>query len=379
MTPNPLEYLADELAELAKHNLLRERLSRFGEQAIDVCSNDYLGYRASGRLVAYALRAAAEDPAGAGASRLVTGDHPAHTRLETALTSWLGTEESLVFTSGYAANVGAIAALAGEGDLVVSDVLNHASIIDGCRLSRARVIVVPHLGLEEIRRALREHRARRRWVVTESCFSMDGDGPDLRALRDVCDEAGAALILDEAHALGVEGPQGRGRAAEAGIRPDVFIGTLGKALATQGAFVSGSRDLCRWLWNRARSLVFSTGLSPLVASIATAAVSEASADDGGRARIRSVASQLRERLTVLGVSVASRTGPILPIVLGSEARALTWKQALAEHGVRVQAIRPPTVPSGTSRLRVTARASLTDADLERVVEAFGALAARECR
>lgn len=374
MSKTPLDYLAHELASLEKQNLLRER-PREGAPvaALELCSNDYLGYRATGRLLEHAVRAAREHPAGAGASRLVTGDHPAHRHLETALADWLRTEETLVFTSGYACNVGTIAALAGEGDVIVSDALNHASIIDGCRLSRARVVVVPHLAIDEVRRALLAHGGRRRWVVTESYFSMDGDGPDLRALRGICDETGAALILDEAHALGVFGPEGRGRAAEAGVQPDVMVGTLGKALATQGAFVAGSGDLCRWLWNRARSLVFSTGLSPMLASVAAEAVREIRGDQTGRDRLSALSDDLRRRLNDLGIPVANRSGPILPIVLGSEHRALAWRDALGERGVKVQAIRPPTVPNGTSRLRVTTRASLGPRDMELAVSAFGAL------
>jgi 8-amino-7-oxononanoate synthase len=375
MTATPLAHLAHELAILEARGLLRERGARgAGPGSIDLCSNDYLGYRATGRLAAPARRAAAEHPAGAGASRLVSGDHDAHRHLETVLADWLATEESIVFTSGYAANVGAIAALAGEGDLIVSDALNHASLIDGCRLSRARIAIVPHLALEETRRALRGHPARRRWVVTESYFSMDGDAPDLRALRAICDEGEAALIVDEAHALGVMGPNGRGRAAELGVRPDVLIGTLGKALAAQGAFVAGSRDLCRWLWNRARSMVFSTGLSPLLASIAAASAVEARQDDAGRARVAATGTQLRVGLAQLGIAVTSAWGPILPILLGTEERALSWRRELVARGLGVQAIRPPTVPPGTARLRVTANAGLDSSRIERAIEAFGAVA-----
>jgi 8-amino-7-oxononanoate synthase len=375
MNSGPLDHLAQDLADLDARGLLRDRMAGdLDPNVLDLCSNDYLGYRAGGRLIQHACRAALEHPAGSGASRLVTGDHAVHRQLERVLADWVGTEESIVFTSGYAANVSMIQALAGEDDLIVSDALNHASIIDGCRLSRAEVVVVPHLALDDMRRALRQSTRRRRWVVTESYFSMDGDGPDLRALRTLCNEFGAALVVDEAHALGVMGPQGRGRAAEAGVRPDVFVGTLGKALAVQGAFVAGSRHLCHWLWNRARSMVFSTGLSPLLAAVALAAVGEARADDAGRSQVRATGCLLREGLARSGIAIASQAGPILPILLGSEARALAWKEGLAAHGVRVQAIRPPTVPTGTSRLRITARAGLPAHQMERVVEVFAGVA-----
>src|SRR5690606_10715162 len=186
--------------------------------------------------------------------------------------------------------------------LIVSDALNHASIIDGCRLSKARTVVIPHRDTEAVRQALRQSTARRRWVVTESYFSMDGDCPDLRALRAICDQYDAALVLDESHAVGVFGPAGRGLAAEAGIRPDVFVGTLGKALGAQGAFVAGARHLCEWLWNRARSFVFSTGMSPLLAAMARGAVDLARADDAGRQVLAKRSEELRAVLREAGLS-----------------------------------------------------------------------------
>jgi 8-amino-7-oxononanoate synthase len=289
------------------------------------------------------------------------------------LARWLGFEETLVFTTGYTANIGLIAALAKNGDLIVSDAWNHASIIDGCRLSRAQVAVVPHGSVEAVRDALRASPARRRWVVTEGYFSMEGDTPDLAALRTICDEEDAALIVDDAHAIGVLGPEGRGCATGADARPDVLVGTLGKALGAQGAFVAGSRDLCRWLWNRARSFVFSTGLSPLLAAIAQGAVTEARADDVGRRRLGVVTDRLRAGLAAGGLPVARSYGPIIPLILGGEMRAVSWSRRLAELGVRIQAIRPPTVPQGTSRLRIAARADLRDDEVDRAVTALVSL------
>jgi 8-amino-7-oxononanoate synthase len=372
--PGPLRHLAEGLADLERRGLLRERpppIDAFAD-GVHLCSNDYLGYRATGRLQQYARSAQEENhPAGAGASRLVSGEHRAHRSLEQALASWLQAEETLVFTSGYAANVGVIAALAEEGDLIVSDALNHASIIDGCRLSRATVAVTPHNEVGEVARALRGSRARRRWVVTESYFSMEGDGPDLKELRAICSEWDAALVVDEAHAIGVMGPEGRGLAASQGVTPDVLVGTMGKALGSQGAFVAGSSDVCRWLWNRARSFVFSTGLSPLLAAIGQGAVAEAQADHTGRLRVEQAGTRLRASLRECGIRVASAMGPILPVILGSEAKALAWSASLARMGIIVQPIRPPTVPAGSSRLRVTVRADLTDADISAAAKCFG--------
>ena len=232
------------------------------------------------------------------------------------------------------------------------------------------MVVAPHLDVAAVEQALRASVSKRRWVVTESYFSMDGDSADLRALRRVCDEYDAALVVDESHGMGVFGVGGRGRAAEVGVRADVLMGTLGKALGAQGAFVAGSEILCRWLWNRARSFVFSTGLSPLLASVALGAVEEAIADDGARERLAAVGDRLRSGLGDLGVHVLSGHGPILPIVVGQEELAMAWSRRLYAHGVWVQAIRPPTVPPGGSRLRLTSRANLTDEEIDLALHAF---------
>jgi 8-amino-7-oxononanoate synthase len=373
----PLRHLADELSDLDAAGLLRVRPDPVdapnGQRTIQLSSNDYLGYRTTRRLARYALAAAAEHPTGAGASRLIVGEHRAHRALELALARWLESDETIVFTSGYAANVGVISSLAQEGDLIVSDALNHASIIDGCRLSRAKTVVVPHGDVAAVRATLRDTPAQRRWVVTEGYFSMQGDTPDLAALRAVCDEYDAALMIDDSHAIGVLGPDGRGCSAAANVRPDILVGTLGKALGAQGAFVAGSRDLCRWLWNRARSFVFSTGLSPLVCAIATGAVREAQSDELGRRRIADAGDDLRRGLRAADLPVAPSHGPILPLILGDERTALSWSRQLAERGIRILPIRPPTVPAGTSRLRIAVHAELSPSDIVRTVEALTAL------
>jgi len=344
-----------------------------------LCSNDYLGYRETGRLVGALEQAArARVASGAGASRLVSGDGTEHRHLEGQLARWLGYDAALLFTSGYAANLGVISALARQGDLVVSDALNHASIVDGCRLSRAQVSVVAHCDLRAVARALEAPTQGRRWVVSESYFSMDGDCADLVGLRELCDVHGAALIVDEAHAIGVFGPQGRGRAALLGVVPDVLVGTLGKAAAGQGAFVCGSASLCAWLWNRSRSFVYSTGLSPVLCALGSEAVRLMAADDGGRVALERNVAELRRALRGIGVP-AGGEGPILPVILGSEERTMAWSRGLARRGVRVQAIRPPTVAPGTSRLRVTARADLTARDLETARAAFTEVALEESR
>lgn len=359
------EYLARELAKLEEAGLRRRPRPPRAASAVSFCTNDYLGLANT-----ETLAAASPSPAGAGASRLVDGERSEHAALEAAFASLVGAEAALAFTSGYAANVGVLSALAGPGDLVVSDALNHASIIDGVRLSRARVVVVPHNDVGAIDEALRARPEPRAWVAVESYYSMDADGPDLRALRAVCNDRGAGLIVDEAHALGVLGPEGRGRCAEAGIEPDVLVGTLGKSFGSQGAVVAGSPTLREWLWNRARSFVFSTGLSPASAAAGRWAIEESLRDPTRRARALHNASVLREALApsnrVLGF------GHVVPLVLGGAERAVAMSRRLAEWNIDIPAIRPPTVPEGGARLRLTATAAQTDADLERLLSALRA-------
>ncbi|MCS6900598.1 MAG: 8-amino-7-oxononanoate synthase [Myxococcales bacterium] len=364
---NPLAFLEAELASLEAAGQRRRRISGKEPPALVLCSNDYLGY-AAGRLILPPKGS----PVGATASRLIAGDHPEHRALEAAVASWLGYEDALVFSSGYAANVGLLSSLLRPGDTVISDALNHASIIDGIRLARVQATIVPHNDVEAIERALKQAPlAGRRWVVTEGYFSMDSDQPDLRSLRALCDRYEAALLVDDTHALGVFAEEGRGTCALQGIRPDALVGTFGKALGGQGAFVAGPTLLTEWLWNRARSFVFSTGLSPLLAAANLAAVHMARQDEEGRTRLAILASRLRQALRGQGYQlIEGSVGPIIPVLVGPEEGAIRLSEALLRHGVRVLPIRPPTVPPGTSRLRVTVHARLTEEELEHAVDAF---------
>ncbi len=392
MAVDPLAHLSDQLARLEHEGLRRDaRPLPRGPSTLSFCSNDYLGL---------ASRSAPPAAAGAGASRLIAGERDEHRRLERAFATWLGVEDVLAFSSGYAANVGAVSALAGAGDLIVSDALNHASLIDGARLSRARVAVVPHGDAGAVARALAERTEARAWVLVESYYSMDADGPDLAALRALCDTHGAALYVDEAHALGVLGPAGRGRCAEAGVTPDVLVGTLGKAFGSQGAFVAGRSVLRDWLWNRARSFVFSTGLAPVSAAAGVRALQEVIEHPELAARVRDLAARLRSGLlaaatatataivadgAVVAPASAARVEPplllgfghVVPVVLGAPARALRWAAQMREHGVDVHAIRPPTVPAGASRIRMTVTAEHRAEDIDRAIEAFASAARSE--
>lgn len=360
--PPALGYLADELGLLEREGLLRTPPDDADGLPGSFCSNDYLGLARESAPVLDAI--------GATASRLVCGTWAAHRDLERAVADLVGLPAALAFTSGYAANVGLLSALLRPEDQVVSDALLHASLIDGMRLARARVDIVPHLDVQAVREALRRPCSGRRWVVTESYFSMDADSPDLVALRQATDDVGAALVVDEAHALGILGRQGRGLCAETGVTPDALTVTLGKSFGGSGALVAGSTHLVAWLWNRARSFIFSTGMSPLLARTAATAVGRVLAADDRRAAVAARADQLRQGLREVGLP-AIGYGPIVPVVVGEPTRAVALARALRRRGVFVQPIRPPSVPAGAARLRFTVTATHTPAE---VASAVGAVA-----
>jgi 8-amino-7-oxononanoate synthase len=325
-------------------------------------SNDYLGLATHPALVAASTTAARDAGSGAGSARLVTGDLPAHRQLEATIADFLETPAALLFSTGYQANLGVVTALAGKNDLIVSDAANHASLIDGCRLSRATVCIYPHADAAAAHAALTTPGPyRRRFLLTESLFSMDGDAAPLSLLATAATAAGATLIVDESHALGVLGPGGRGLCADAGITPDVLIGTLGKAFGSFGGFVAGARVLRDFLINRARTFIFTTALPPAVAAAATAGVILAAGPEGSERRQRLIAhvTALAESLAAAGLIAKLPAGAILPVVVGTDTSALTAAAALADHGFFVPAIRPPTVPEGAARLRITLSADHT--------------------
>ena len=347
-----------------------------GREVVVLCSNDYLGHAAHPQLATAQRDALAAWASGAAASRLVTGTMTPHREAERALADLVGHPAALLFSSGYAANVGALSALVGPGDLVLSDALNHASLIDGCRLSRARVLVYRHCDPEHLDQLLAAHRheARGALVVTDSIFSMDGDTAPLRALRAVADRWDAGLYVDDAHAIGVLGPSGAGLCAAEGVRPDALLGTLGKALGLAGAFVAGSHELVRLLENRARSFVFSTAIPPALAAAVPTAVALARSAEDRRARLHRHIGRIRPALADFGLRVAPGQTPIIPVLLGDPDSAMRASALLFERGVFVHGIRPPTVPDGTSRLRVVPTGAHTDEHIERALDAFAALA-----
>jgi 8-amino-7-oxononanoate synthase len=337
-----------------------------GRPLVNLCSNDYLALASDPRVVHAAALAAEREGAGAGASRLVAGDLPVHGALERELAALAGTEAALLFGSGYHANAGVPPALVGRGDAIFSDALNHASILDGALLSRAELVRYRHGDAGELADLLARTGARRKLVVTDAIFSMDGDAAPLRELAELCDRHGAMLYVDEAHATGVLGPRGGGLAEALGVadRVDVHMGTLGKALGSAGAFVAGERRLVELLLTRARTFVFTTAPPPAACGAARAALEIVRAEPERRARVLALTERMRAGLARLGFDVARVVAPIFPVVLGTEARAVAASRALRARGFFVRAIRPPTVPRGTSRLRVSLTAGHTDAQVD---------------
>jgi len=360
---------------------LRRRLrprAAAGDGLLDLASNDYLGLARDPRVVAGAVAAAREWGAGSTGSRLVTGSTALHARLEDELAGFVGAAAGLVFSSGYLANLGALAALAGPGTLVVSDAGNHASIVDGCRLSRARVAVVPHRDPAAAAAALSIRDEEHAVLVTDAAFSVDGDLAPLADLHRVARRHGALLLVDEAHALGVVGPGGRGAAHAAGLagEPDVVLtATLSKALGAQGGAVLAHADVVDHLVDAARAFIFDTGLAPPAVGAALAALHVLRAEPELAGRARSAAAALSGAAARHGLSAGTPAAAVVAVLLGAPERAVRAAACCAEHGVRVGCFRPPSVPEGRSCLRVTGRADLGAGDLAQAEAAFAAVAA----
>jgi glycine C-acetyltransferase len=338
-----------------------------------LCSNNYLGLADRSELKAAAHDAIERYGTSAVSSRLISGHMSAHRQLEERLAKWKGKQRALVFSSGYQANVGVITSLVGRGDVVLSDALNHASIIDGTRLSRATVAVYRHNDVEHLEELLRlHHDAWRILVVTESIFSMDGDAAPLDRIADLCRRRGAWLMVDEAHAAGVFGPRGAGLVSELGLsdRVDVIVGTLGKALASFGAYVAGSHALIDLLVNRARSFIFTTGLPPSAAAAAHAAIDIVERERSSAKRLLERAATFGAALRAAGLQVPNIESQIVPVMVGDADATVAVMQRLLDVGIYVAAIRPPTVPEGTSRLRVSLMATHSDEQIPRAQNAI---------
>lgn len=350
-----------------------------GEPVILLCSNNYLGLADHSRVREGAAEAAMRWGAGAGASRLVSGTMTVHVELERRLAAFEGSEACVLFGSGYLANLGVIGALAGPGDTIFSDELNHASIIDGCKAARARVVVYRHLDANHLERCLREHGGSgRRLIVTDSVFSMDGDVAPLTEILALGHSHQARVVVDEAHATGALGKDGRGALANAGLQgaADVLIGTLGKALGSYGAYACATRETVRYLINTARPLIFSTAPSPPSVAGALAALELLEVEPERVERLHDAARCLRGALADEGFAVERGEMHIVPLVVGHSEAAVRFCGAALEHGVFAQAIRPPTVAQGTARLRLAVMASHSAEEL-RLAATSLAEAARE--
>jgi 8-amino-7-oxononanoate synthase len=367
--------LEAHLAALADRGLLRRlrlvsgpqgpRVLLDGRPVLLLCSNNYLGLADHPRVREAAAEAALRWGAGAGASRLVSGNMTLHRRLEEELAEFKAHERCVLFGSGYLANAGIVSALAREGEVVLSDELNHASIVDGCRLARAETFVYRHADLEHLAWRLRESAGRASLIVTDGVFSMDGDLAPLEGIVELARRHGARVMVDEAHGTGTTGPGGRGAVAAAGLEEevDVVVGTLGKALGSYGAYACCERTTARYLVNTARTLIFSTALPPPAVAAARAALEVLRAEPARVARLRRNSGILRGALATAGVGLPAGDSPIVPVIVGAAEVAVAASERALEQGVFAQAIRPPTVPQGTSRLRLATMSCHTKAEL----------------
>lgn len=367
MTP---DFIQEELQKLRDNSLYRGLrlidgaqgpvLMVAGQEVLNFSSNNYLGLADHPALRAAAKEAIDRFGCGSGASRLICGNMTLHEELESKIAALKGTEAALVFNSGFQANTGIVPALAGDGDVVLSDALNHASIIDGCRLSRAKVVVYRHRDVSHLEHALKLTPSHARTlIVTESIFSMDGDEAPLAEIVALAEKYGAMVMVDEAHATGMFEPDGAGLVSNLGLENRILVqmGTLGKALGGFGAYVAGSKSLREYLINRCRSFIFTTSLPPAVLAMAIAAIDLVRREPQRRQALRNNCELFRAGLKSLGYALADSRSQILPVMIGDAARCMKLSEDLLRRGVFAQGIRPPTVPPGTSRLRVTLMAT----------------------
>ncbi|GGX68241.1 8-amino-7-oxononanoate synthase [Streptomyces fructofermentans] len=370
MAGSPFEWIDEQARARRRAGLVRTLRPRPADSPLlDLAGNDYLGLARHPEVTEAAAGAARRWGGGATGSRLVSGSTELHAELERELAAFCGFESALVLSSGYAANLAAVTALAPHGSLVVSDAGNHASLIDGCRLARGTTQVVAHADPDAVRKALGTHGGPA-VVVSDTVFSVDGDAAPLAGLAAACRESGAALVLDDAHGLGVLGEGGRGAARAAGLAgaPDVVTTvTLSKSLGSQGGAVLGPAPVIDHLVNAARTFIFDTGLAPAAAGAALAALRLLRREPQRAARARAVATALHERLTAAGLEAVRPDAAVVSVRASSPDRAVRWAADCREAGIAVGCFRPPSVPDGVSRLRLTARADLTEEQLDRAV------------
>ena len=373
----------DCLRKAGRHRFLRAvmtaptgRVVLDGREVITLGSNNYLGLSTHPKVIEAAVEAVQEYGTGASGSRLLTGNCQLYTDLESKIAEVKGTEAALVFSSGYLANIGTIPAMAGDGDRILSDALNHASIIDGCRLSKANTQIYQHRDIDHLESLLTQSAIfGRKLIVTDGVFSMDGNIAPLTEICGLADRYNAMVIVDEAHSFGVMGKFGRGAVEHFGLenRAVIQMGTLSKAIGGLGGYVAGSRKLIQFLINRARSFIFSTGLPPATLAAAAAAIDVMRATPELRHRLFFNTRQLATALSEAGFQCLSTETQILPLILGSAEVTSNIAEMLLNHGVYAPAIRPPTVPEGTGRLRISAMATHTPEDMQTAIDAFNAV------
>jgi 8-amino-7-oxononanoate synthase len=371
----PTSWVEEELAELDAAGLRRvppvitgapgPTVDVDGRTYILLGSNNYLDLAGDPRVRNGAAEAAWRFGGGAGGSRLVSGTLAIHRELEERLAALMGTEDAVLFSSGYMANIATIVALVSRGDEVFSDARNHASLIDGCRLSGATVSVYPHVDMDALGHALRRSRARRRLIVSDSVFSMDADSAPLSELQRLASDHGAMLLLDESHAVGVLGSRGAGLADATGLSGgvDILMGTISKALGSAGGFIAALAPVCDLLRHRARGYIFDTAPAPAAVGAALGAISAMEAEPWRRTRLLEMTALLRDELSTGGLKVLSGEAAVVPVVLGRADRAVAVASVCRQRGVIAPAIRPPSVPEGTSRLRLTVSAGFDSATI----------------
>jgi 8-amino-7-oxononanoate synthase len=373
-----------ELIDLCQRHMFRQplviesregsRITVNGRILLLMCSNDYLGLSCHPALRDAARAAMDRYGFGAGASRLISGTSAIHAGLEDRIASFKNTEAAVVYNSGYAANTGIISAIAKPGDIIMSDSLNHASIIDGCRLSRAKVAVYRHKDMNHLEDLLRKTSSGgRRLIITDGVFSMDGDIAPLPELVTLSEKYDAVLMVDDAHAVGVLGEKGRGTVEHFGLegRVPIQMGTLGKALGSFGAYAAGSRNLINFLINRSRSFMYSTALPPPICAASLAAIDIVEREHSLRRTLWKNRERLVSGLVRLGISCGCSESAIIPLVLGDNEKVLAVQNLLFECGIFASAIRPPTVAEGSARVRVTVMATHFDSDIDSALDAFG--------
>lgn len=382
------DFISKEIAALKGRNLYRKMLTVDGPQGphaivngkkvILLCSNDYLSLADHRKLKEAAKKAMGKYGFGAGASRLVSGNMAIHARLEEKIAEFKGCEAAIIFNSGYAANSGAIPALAGRSDFIYSDRLNHASIVDGCLLSRAKLKRFKHSDMTSLAGLLKKNNGSGsdssvKLIVTDGVFSMDGDIAPLREISELAEKHDALLMVDDAHGTGVLGENGRGSAEHLGVETDgidIHMGTFGKALGSFGAYVAGKREIIDYLVNKSRNFIFSTALPPAVAAASIAAIDIVGTEPERRIKLKKNSRFLRSGLKDLGFNTLNSETPIIPVLTGDPEKAVMMMELLFEKDLFAQAIRPPTVPEGEARIRVTVTSGHSIPDLEKALEAF---------